>query len=123
MRTLLMTLFIVLVFLIGQTWAQPLAPQTMVAQASWPNPHRITLFTDSCGLPGGAMRAQWIHRNHRIEWGCWGYNETGVQVLWSTDTTMYIDYFELFYWDEKGWYQQLGYNRLHRRIAQLKATQ
>jgi hypothetical protein len=118
MRTLFVTLLIIVLFLAGQVWAQ--APQTTVATTSWPNPHRITLLTDTCGWPGGAMRAQWIQRDHTIRWGCWGYNETGVQVQWSTGQHMWIDYFELFYLDERDWAQQMGYNRMHRRLLFLR---
>jgi hypothetical protein len=120
MRTFFTTLLIVVLLLVGQVWAQ--APLTVVAQTSWPNPYRITLLNEPCGWPGGAMRAQWIQQNHRIEWGCWGYNETGVQVQWSTDQQVYIDFLELFYFDDRGWFQQMGYNRMHRRVLRLHNT-
>ena len=69
------------------------------------------------------MRAQWIQQDHTIRWGCWGYNETGVQVQWSTGQHMWIDYFELFYLDEREWSQQMGYNRMHRRLLFLRNNQ
>ena len=91
----------------------------IVAQTGWPNPHRITLLTESCGWPGGAMRAQWIKPDRRIEWGCWGYNETGVQIQWSTGRQIWVDYLELYYWDGS-WSRQMGYQTLHKRVTNLK---
>lgn len=100
--------------------AQP--PTTVVAQASWPNPHRITLLIDSCGWPGGAMRAQQILPGRHLRWGCWGYNETGVQVQWEDGRQEWIDYLELFIWED-GWHRQMGYGKLHRRVWHLRNTQ
>lgn len=112
-------LFALLLLLsVDQVWAQ--APATVVAQTGWPNPHRITLLTESCGWPGGARRAQWIRADRSIHWGCWGYNETGVQIQWSSGQHLWIDYFELWYFDDRQWSQQLGYQRLHRRLAEMQ---
>jgi hypothetical protein len=120
MRTLLVTLLIVLLLLSGQIWAQ--APQTLVAFTGWPNPYHITLLSEPCGWPGGAMRAQWIRPGRSVFWGCWGYNETGVQIQWQDDSQAWIHYFELFYYDG-AWNQQLGYNRLHNRLLFLRNSQ
>lgn len=115
---IIIALLVVVLLLVGQVWAQ--APHTVVAQTGWPNPHRITLLTDTCGWPGGAMRAQWIRANRTIEWGCWGYNETGVQIQWSSGQQLWVDYLELYYLDERDWAQQMGYNRMHRRVWRLR---
>jgi hypothetical protein len=121
MRTLLVTLFIVGLFLAGQVWAQ--APQILVAQTGWPHPHQITLLSEPCGWPGGAMRAQRILPGRTIVWGCWGYNPTGVQIQWQDDTHQWIHYFELWFWDDAGRMQQLGYQTLHLRLWLLRNGQ
>ena len=105
--------------------ARPVGPgpasthTSIVAQTQWPNAHKITLLTESCGWPGGAMRAQWIQQGHRIQWGCWGYNETGVQIQWSSGPQMWVDFLDLFHWNQ-GLSQQLGYQTLHQRVLFLR---
>lgn len=118
MRTLFIALLLIALLLVGQVWAQ--APQTVVAQTVWPSERRIALLTDTCGWPGGAMRAQEITPTRQIRWGCWGYNETGVQVTWSTGRTDHLDYLELWSADQSFW-RQMGYNTLHQRVTNLKA--
>lgn len=98
---------------------QAQAPETVVAQTVWPSERRITLLTQSCGWPGGAMRAQEITATRQIRWGCWGYNETGVQVQWSTGRTDHLDYLELWTADQSFW-RQMGYRTLHQRVLRLR---
>jgi len=43
----------------------------------------LVLLRESCGWPGGAMRAYQITGDH-VAWACWGYNETGIQFQWAT---------------------------------------
>lgn len=101
---------------------QALAPQTVVAQTTWPTTRRITLLRDTCGWPGGARRAQEIlPYTRQIRWGCWGYNETGVQVQWSTGRTDHLDFLDL-YIAQDGWWRQMGYQRLHDRLWHLDNT-
>lgn len=113
--------FFVLALLTLPVQAQP-APEQVVAQTGWPNPHRITLLTESCGWPGGAMRAQLITPSQHVVWGCWGYNQTGVQIQWQTSAHSWIDYAELWFWD--GLFQrQMGYQTLHKRVLFLRNGQ
>lgn len=110
-------LFSALLLVWQATLAQ--APESVVAQTTWPNTKRIALLTDSCGWPGGAMRAQEITATRQIRWGCWGYNETGVQIQWSTGRTEHLDYLEL-YTPGDGVWRQMGYQRLHQRVLRLR---
>lgn len=96
------------------------APQTVVAQTSYPHPETITLLTDVCDTRTGTMRAQWVTRDRTVIWGCWGYNPTGVIVQWSTGRTEYIDWFALYHLDNT-MPRQLGYQRLHERVAFLRS--
>ena len=100
--------------------AQP-APEQLVAHTVVPNPERIQLLTESCGWPGGAMRAQLITQTNAIRWGCWGYNDTGVQIQWSTGYHSWISFSDLWIWDG-GFMRQMGYQTLHRRLYTLKGT-
>jgi len=119
MKTAFVTVLIVLVFLAGQVWAQPTwAPPTVVAQTTWPIRESITLLVDACDAR--TMRAQWVTRDKTVIWGCWGYNPTGVQVAWSTGRTEFIDWLDLWYWSA-GMPQQMGYQRLHQRVALLRS--
>jgi hypothetical protein len=59
-------------------------PRTVVAVSVTAVEHTV-LLRESCGWPGGAMRAYHAHQG-RITWACWGYNETGVTFQWSTGT-------------------------------------
>jgi len=95
------------------------APQTVVAQTSLPHPENITLLTDLCDARTGTMRAQWVTRDRTVLWGCWGYNPTGVIVQWSTGRSEYIDWFVLYHLDNTV-PRQLGYQRLHERVAFLR---
>jgi hypothetical protein len=109
-----------LLLVVGQVWAQ--APQTVVAQARWPSNHAIHLLTDTCGWPGGAMRAQHTLPDRKIRWGCWGYNETGIQIQWEDLSQTHWDFLYFWYWD--GWvHQQLGYQTLHQRVLFLRNSQ
>ena len=95
------------------------APQTVVAQTSWPHPENITLLTDTCDARTGTMRAQWVTRDRTVIWGCWGYNPTGVIVQWATGRSEYIDWFVLYHLDNT-MPRQLGYQRLHERVLFLR---
>ena len=113
-------------FLLLMTWAvavqaQP-APSQLVAHTTAPNPQRVFLLTETCGWPGGAMRAQWIIHSGAIRWGCWGYNETGVQIQWSTGSHTHIDFLDLWAWDGN-FLRQMGYQTLHRRVLFLRNSQ
>lgn len=107
-----------------QTWALRTAPapQTVVAQTSWPHPENITLLTDICDTGTGTMRAQWVTKDRTVLWGCWGYNPTGVIVQWSTGRSEFIDWFTLYHLD-MSMPRQLGYQRLHERVLFLRNTQ
>ena len=107
----------------NQTWAVRTAPapQTVVAQTSYPHPENITLLTDTCDARTGTMRAQWVTRDRTVLWGCWGYNPTGVIVQWSTGRTEFIDWFVLYHLD-MSMPRQLGYQRLHERVAFLRSS-
>lgn len=107
----------------NQTWAVRTAPapQTVVAQTSYPHPENITLLTDTCDTRTGNMRAQWVTRDRTVIWGCWGYNPTGVIVQWSTGRTEFIDWFVLYHLD-MSMPRQLGYQRLHERVAFLRSS-
>jgi hypothetical protein len=118
MKTVVVTT-VILLLLSGPTWAQPTwAPQTVVAQTSWSYPETITLLVDACDAR--TMRAQWVTRDRTVIWGCWGYNPTGVQVVWSTGRTEFVDWFVLWYY-HNGQLQQMGYQTLHKRVAQLRS--
>jgi len=133
MRTLLVTLLIMLLFLAGQVQAEPpgqftphvwttrsaAAPQTVVAQTSYPHPETITLLLDLCDARTGTMRAQWVTRDRSVIWGCWGYNPTGVIVQWATGRSEYLDWFILYHLDQTT-PRQMGYQRLHERVAFLR---
>jgi len=103
------------------TWGvrTALAPQTVVAQTSYPHPENITLLTDTCDARTGTMRAQWVTRDRTVIWGCWGYNPTGVIVQWATGRSEYIDWFVLYHLDNT-MPRQLGYQRLHERVLFLR---
>jgi hypothetical protein len=119
MKTVIVTVLIVLLLLSGQVLAQPTwAPQTVVAQTSWPLRESITLLVDACDAT--SMRAQWVTRDKTVIWGCWGYNPTGVQVTWTTGRTEFIDWFSLWYL-ESSMPRQLGYQSLHQRVALLRS--
>ena len=138
MRTLFTTLRIMLLLLAGQTQALELpagqppysnhtwavrtapAPQTVVAQTGYPHTEHITLLTDTCDTRTGTMRAQWVTRDRTVIWGCWGYNPTGVIVQWSTGRSEFLDWFALYHLDT-GTARQLGYQRLHERVAFLRS--
>lgn len=128
MRILFALLLLTVHQVLAGELAQPMTPgpatthNKIVAQTQWPNAHKITLLTESCGWPGGAMRAQWILPNRTIQWGCWGYNETGVQIQWSSGPQMWVDFLDLFYWHQ-GLARQLGYQTLHQRVLFLRNTQ
>ena len=68
------------------------------------------------------MRAQQILPGRVIRWGCWGYNETGVQIQWEDHSQEWIDFLELWA-PTVGISQQMGYQTLHRRVWQLRNTQ
>lgn len=110
--------FVLLMLMVTGVAAQPAPPQ-LVAQTVPPNALRIYLLTESCGWPGGAMRAQVITSARHMAWGCWGYNETGVQIQWSTGAAAWIDYAELWAWDGD-FLRQMGYQTLHRRLWLLR---
>jgi len=101
--------------------AQP-AAERLVAHTVAPNPERIQLLTESCGWPGGAMRAQLITQTNGLRWGCWGYNDTGVQIQWSTGYHSWISFADLWIWDG-GFMRQMGYQTLHKRVLFLRNTQ
>jgi hypothetical protein len=140
MRTLFVTLLIMLLFLAGQvqalelpgfqrpysnhTWTSrsALAPQTVVAQTGYPHTENVTLLTDACDARSGTMRAQWVTRDRTVIWGCWGYNPTGVVVQWSSGKSEFVDWFELYHLDT-GTARQLGYQRLHERVLFLRNGQ
>ena len=113
--------FVLLMLMVTGVAAQP-APQQIVAQTGLPNPHRITLLSESCGWPGGAMRVQLITPGQHVIWGCWGYNQTGVQIQWQTSAHTWIDYAELWAWDGD-FLRQMGYQTLHRRVLFLRNGQ
>jgi hypothetical protein len=104
------------------TWAVRTAPapQTVVAQTGYPHPETITLLTDLCDARTGTMRAQWVTRDRTVIWGCWGYNPTGVIVQWSSGRSEYLDWFILYHLDQTT-PRQLGYQRLHERVAFLRS--
>jgi hypothetical protein len=106
-----------------QQWraAQTTAPATVVAQAGWPHRENITLLTDTCGNRSDHLRAQWVTRDSTVIWGCWHYNPTGVIVDWNTGRTEHIDWFVLYHLDNT-MPQQLGYQRLHERVAFLRSV-
>jgi len=114
MRILLACLLLAVVV---PTLAQ--VPESVVAQTTWPTTKRIALLREPCGWPGGALRAQEITATRQVRWGCWGYNETGVQVQWSSGRTDHIDFLELWI-PQDGVWSQMGYQRLHQRVHQLK---
>jgi hypothetical protein len=109
----------VMLLLSIQIQAQPTwAPQTVVAQTGYPHPETVTLLVDACDAK--TMRAQWVTRDRTVIWGCWGYNPTGVQVVWTTGRTEFIDWFVLWYY-HNGQLQQMGYQTLHQRAALLRS--
>lgn len=95
------------------------APQTVVAQTSYPHPETITLLTDLCDARTGTMRAQWVTRDRTVVWGCWGYNPTGVIVQWQSGRSEYLDWFILYHLDNTT-PRQMGYQRLHERVLFLR---
>jgi hypothetical protein len=103
----------------AQDLAVPVTPpqawQHLVARTAHYN-----LLTDTCGWPGGAMRAQWLRPDRTIEWGCWGYNETGVQIQWSTGQQIWVPWTDLGLGAE---HHRTDYQTLHQRVAQLKGRQ
>jgi len=63
-------------------------PRAVVAVSVTAVDHTV-LLRESCGWPGGAMRAYHAYQG-RMTWACWGYTEAGIQLQWSTGqhTTM-----------------------------------
>jgi hypothetical protein len=59
-------------------------PRAVVAVSVTRQDHTV-LLRETCGWPGGAMRAYRAEQG-RIEWACWGYNETGLVFEWHTGT-------------------------------------
>jgi hypothetical protein len=59
-------------------------PRAVVAVSVTRQEHTV-LLRETCGWPGGAMRAYHAHQG-RIVWACWGYTEAGVTFQWSTGT-------------------------------------
>lgn len=55
---------------------------------------RTVLLTDSCGIAGGSLRA-YQQRNNEILWGCWGFDDTGIQILWQDARQTGLQYREL----------------------------
>lgn len=98
------------------TASQPAWSQTV---AKTQQGRRIVLLRDSCGWPGGAMRAQWIRPNDTMEWGCWGYTETGVQIQWAQGQHQHVDYADLAYWTGQDT-QSLNFKTLHQRVWLLR---
>jgi hypothetical protein len=66
-----------------QAWPADI-PRSVVAVSVTAVEHTV-LLRESCGWPGGAMRAYHAHQG-RITWACWGYTEAGVTFQWSTGT-------------------------------------
>jgi len=95
------------------------APQTVVAQTGYPHTETITLLTDACD--GDRMRAQWVTRDRTVIWGCWSYNPTGVIVQWATGRSEFLDWFILYHLDNT-MPRQMGYQRLHERVAFLRSV-
>jgi hypothetical protein len=102
--------------------AQPALSQNWTGIVAQTTATRITLLKETCGWPGGAMRAQLILPNRTIEWGCWGYNETGVQIQWSTGVQTWIDFWDLYFWHDKRPHQ-LNYKTMQRRLLFLRNNQ
>jgi hypothetical protein len=89
-----MRMLIALLFM-TQVQAQDLArpvPKPAPPQA-WPadvpravvavNRSGIVLLRETCGWPGGAMRAYHVSQG-RVTWACWGYTEAGIVFQWAT---------------------------------------
>ena len=99
------------------------------AQANWTQTvaqtragDTITLLTETCGWPGGAMRAQWVRPDRTLVWGCWGYNETGVQIQWSGRPQTWISFADLHYWHRnRSWH--VDYTQMGQRLLFLRNTQ
>ena len=55
---------------------------------------RTVLLADSCGWPGGALRA-YEESQGQIRWGCWGFDDRSIQIYWTESESITIPYKEL----------------------------
>lgn len=102
------------------TQVQAQAPQTVVAQTLGHLPERTYLLTTPCGTQG-LRTAQRVTAAQTLRWGCWGYNETGVQVIWTQGHQQQIWWRDL--WRPDGaWWQPMGYDRMWHTL-QVMQTQ
>lgn len=121
--------FLLLLAVATQAWAEPpRAPAVVVAQALSDWGTRITLTVEDCGWGTGSMRVYQhgvnvpLFGTVGLEWGCWGYNESGVQIRWDSGRQVFLDYLSL--WGPGvALPQQMGYQTLYRRVWLLRNTQ
>ncbi len=100
------------------TCATAHAEQRVVAQTSFPASSKIFMLNTPCG--SAAWTAQQVTASQNLRWGCWRYNETGVQVEWSTGHAQQIWFWDLWRWDGNFW-QSMGWERMNHTMRQLGA--
>jgi hypothetical protein len=113
-------LFALLLLHTAQAMAELAVPVAVPQPADWPHTVARTahysLLSHGCGWPGGAMRAQWVRADRSIQWGCWGYNDSGVQIQWSTGHQTWVPWQDLW----TGSDQAVTYQTLHQRVLFLR---
>lgn len=136
-----MKIAVALLFVIATpTWANPPGRVVATGLSEWST--QVVLTIESCNPQTGSMRSyqsrpiSGLWGPTRIEYGCWGYNEQGVQFQWEDGRTMTMPYTGL--WNPQDNAErpacdpdemlacpifsntsQMSYNRMYQRVYQL----